>query len=77
MAQDDRAACAGAGAADNAAMTRGGSDSSKASGARAERLKAALRDNLKRRKAQAKARAQAAGESRNKSGPPPVEEEGG
>jgi hypothetical protein len=28
---------------------------------RAERLKAALRDNLKRRKAQAKARAQAAG----------------
>ena len=46
---------------------------------RSQRLKAALRENLKRRKAQAKvrARAQAAGESWDKSSPPAVGEEGG
>jgi hypothetical protein len=44
---------------------------------RAERLKAALRDNLKRRKAQLKARAQAEGERQGKPGLPPPKREGG
>jgi hypothetical protein len=44
---------------------------------RAERLRTALRDNLKRRKAQAKARARAAGQDTDKSGPPPPKKEGG
>ena len=44
-----------------AAMT--GASGKSGGSQRAERLKAALRDNLKRRKAQAKARAQAAGKA--------------
>ena len=46
---------------------------------RSERLKAALRDNLKRRKAQVKARAQAAAQSERgeKAAPEPRKDKGG
>jgi hypothetical protein len=44
---------------------------------RAERLKTALRANLKRRKAQLKARAQAEGERQGKPGSPPPKRDGG
>jgi len=60
-----------------AVMTGGSGKSGNAR--RAERLKAALRDNLKRRKAQLKARAQAAAQSERgeKAEPEPRKDKGG
>jgi hypothetical protein len=50
-------ACEAARPADNAAMTRAGDDEkTKPSGSRAERLAVALRENLRRRKAQERER---------------------
>jgi hypothetical protein len=57
VAQGKGAACEAGCAADNAAMKRtGGDKKTKAAGGRAERLAAALRENLRRRKAQERER---------------------
>jgi len=65
VAQDERSACTTTGKADNAAMARVGNDGKnnknnkgkKESSTRGERLAAALRENLHRRKAQERGRA--------------------
>jgi hypothetical protein len=57
VTQGNDAACEAVAAVDNAAMKRAGDDEkTKPSGGRAERLAAALRENLRRRKAQERKR---------------------
>lgn len=76
-AQGKGSSCEAAGLADNDAMTRAGKNHQKPdkSGGRSERLAAALRENLRRRKAQERQRG--APESRPKSAPAPHDDKGG